>query len=78
NVNMEIETIAEIAIASGNLVHMIAVDVEGQPTGELAYAERMRAHGVVRRDSSDSEKKCGHAYGAVRYDPNFIQQMLGV
>ncbi|MBB0026819.1 major capsid family protein [Ralstonia pickettii] len=76
--NMEIETIPEFATGSGNLVQMIAVDVEGQPTGELAYAERMRAHGVVRRDSSYSEKKSGHAYGAVLYYPNFIQQMLGV
>ncbi|AOK04073.1 hypothetical protein WK25_06075 [Burkholderia latens] len=76
--NMEIETIPEFATASGNLVQMIAQDVEGQPTGELAYAERMRAHGVVRRDSSYSEKKSGHAFGAVLYYPNFIQQMLGV
>lgn len=76
--NMEIETIPEFATASGNLVQMIAVDVEGQPTGELAYAERMRAHGVVRHSSYYSEKKSGHAWGAVLYYPNFISQMLGV
>lgn len=76
--NMEIETIPEFATGSGNLVQMIAVDVEGQPTGELAYAERMRAHGVVRHSSFFSEKKSGHAWGAVIYYPNFITQMLGV
>lgn len=76
--NMTIETIPEFATASGNLVQMIAEDVEGQPTGELAYAERMRAHGVVRESSSYHEKKSGHAFGAVLYYPNFIQQMLGV
>ena len=76
--NMEIETIPEFATASGNLVQMIAVDVEGQPTGELAYAERMRAHGVVRHSSYYSEKKSGHAWGAVLYYPKFISQMLGV
>ncbi|AVA33008.1 major capsid family protein [Cupriavidus metallidurans] len=76
--NMEIETIPEFATASGNLVQMIAVDVEGQPTGELAYSERMRAHGVVRHSSYYSEKKSGHAWGAVIYYPNFISQMLGV
>ncbi|KVV57935.1 hypothetical protein WT27_23685 [Burkholderia territorii] len=76
--NMTIETIPEFATASGNLVQMIAQNVEGQPTGELAYAERLRAHGVVRHSSSFAEKKSGHAYGAVLYYPNFIQQMLGV
>lgn len=76
--NMTIETIPEFATGSGNLVQMIAKDVEGQPTGELAYAERMRAHGVVRHSSFYSEKKSGHAWGAVIYYPNFIAQMLGV
>lgn len=76
--NMEIETIPEFATTGGNLVQMIAQDVEGQPTGELAYAERMRAHGVVRHSSYYSEKKSGHAWGAVIYYPNFIAQMLGV
>lgn len=76
--NMSIETIPEFATASGNLVQMIAQDVEGQPTGELAYAERLRAHGVVRHSSYYSEKKSGHAWGAVIYYPNFIAQMLGV
>lgn len=76
--NMTIETIPEFATASGNLVQMIIQDVEGQPTGELAYAERMRAHGVVRHSSYYSEKKSGHAWGAVIYYPNFIAQMLGV
>lgn len=76
--NMEIETIPEFATGSGNLVQMIAQDVEGQPTGELAYAERMRAHGVVRASSYYHEKKSGHAWGAMIYYPNFIAQMLGV
>lgn len=76
--NMEIVTIPEFATTGGNLVQLIAQDVEGQPTGELAYAERMRAHGVVRHSSSFSEKKSGHAWGAVIYYPVFVVQMLGV
>lgn len=76
--NMTIETIPEFATTSGNLVQMIIQDVEGFRTGELAYAERMRAHGVVRHSSYFSEKKSGHAWGAVIYYPNFIAQMLGV
>ena len=76
--NMTIETIPEFATASGNLMQMIAKNVEGQPPGELAYAERMRAHGVVRHSSFYSEKKSGHAWGAVLYYPNFISQILGI
>ncbi|WP_027815218.1 hypothetical protein [Paraburkholderia bannensis] len=76
--NMTIETIPEFATTSGNLVQMIAQDVEGQPTGELGYAERMRAHGVVRHESSYSEKKSGRNWGAVIYYPIFVAQMLGV
>lgn len=76
--NMTIVTIPEFATAGGNLVQMIAVEIEGQPTGELGYAERMRAHGVVRHSSYYSEKKSGHNFGAIIYRPIFIAQMLGV
>ncbi|MDN7913687.1 DUF2184 domain-containing protein [Burkholderia cepacia] len=76
--NMSIETLPEFATGSGNLVQMIAVEIEGQVTGELGYAERLRAHGVVRHESSYSEKKSGHSWGAILYRPNFIAQMLGV
>ncbi|WP_227242412.1 major capsid family protein [Paraburkholderia caribensis] len=76
--NMTIVTIPEFATVGGNLVQMIAVEIEGQPTGELGYAERMRAHGVVRHSSYYSEKKSGHNWGAIIYRPIFIAQMLGV
>lgn len=76
--NMTIVTLPEFATAGGNLVQMIAVEIEGQPTGELGFAERMRAHGVVRHSSYFSEKKSGHAWGAVLYRPFLIAQMLGV
>jgi hypothetical protein len=76
--NMTIVTIPEFATTGGNLVQMIVDEVEGQPTGELAYAERMRAHGVVRHSSYYSEKKSGHSFGAIIYRPVFIAQMLGV
>lgn len=76
--NMEIVTIPEFATTGGNLVQMIAVEIEGQPTGELGYAERMRAHGVVRHSSYYAEKKSGHNWGAILYRPIFIVQMLGV
>ncbi|WP_175784645.1 major capsid family protein [Burkholderia ambifaria] len=76
--NMTIVTIPEFATAGGNLVQLIIEEVEGQPTGELGFAERMRAHGVVRHSSSYSEKKSGHNWGAIIYRPIFVSQMLGI
>ncbi|MFM0507662.1 DUF2184 domain-containing protein [Paraburkholderia sp. RL17-373-BIF-A] len=76
--NMTIVTIPEFATGGGNLMQMIVEEVEGQPTGELGYAERMRAHGVVRHSSYYSEKKSGHNFGAIIYRPIFVSQMLGI
>lgn len=76
--NMTIETIPEFATTGGNLMQMIMQDIEGQVTGELGFAERLRAHGVVRKESSFREKKSGRSWGAVIYRPGFIAQMLGI
>lgn len=76
--NMTIITVPEFATSGGNLLQLIVGEVEGQPTGELGFAERMRAHGVVRHESSYSEKKSGHNWGAIIYRPIFVTQMLGI
>ncbi|CAM2143790.1 DUF2184 domain-containing protein [Pararobbsia alpina] len=76
--NMEIETVPEFATSGGNLVQMIATKVEGKVTGQLGFAERMRAHGVVRHASSFAEKKSGRSWGAIIYRPFLVNAMLGV
>jgi hypothetical protein len=76
--NIEFVTVPQYNTGSGQLVQLIAPELEGLPTGNMAYAEKLRAHGVVRGLSAFKEKKSGHAWGAVIYRPFAISQLLGV
>lgn len=63
---------------SGQLVQMIAEEVEGQETGFAAFTEKMRAHAIVRDTSSFRQKKSAGTWGAVIQQPFAIAAMLGV
>ena len=65
-------------VAAGNLVQMIATEVEGQQTGFMAYSEKMRAHPVIRHMSSFRQKVSGGLWGAVLRFPIGIASMVGV
>lgn len=65
-------------ITAGNLVQMIAEEVEGQPTGYCAFNEKMRAHPVIRAMSSFKQKVTAGGWGAIVRQPFAISQMLGV
>lgn len=76
--NMRIETAPEYATASGNLVQLIADEIEGQRTASCAFTEKMRAHPVVISLSSFKQKKSQGTWGTIIYRPIFVAQMLGV
>lgn len=77
--NLRVVKVPEYAtLSGGNLFQLIAEDVEGQPTVEVAFNERLRSHGVIRRLSSFAEKKSNGAWGAIWYRPVYCQSMLGV
>jgi hypothetical protein len=76
--NMEIVTATEYSIPSGELVQLIADEVEGMKTGILAYTELERSHGIVRKLSSYEEKKSGGSWGAIIFRPMAVSSMLGV
>ncbi len=65
-------------VAAGNLVQMIATDVEGQQTGFMAYSEKMRAHPVIRHMSSFRQKVSGGLWGAILRFPVGVSSMVGV
>lgn len=65
-------------VSGGNLVQLIAGDIEGQKTGFCAYNEKMRAHPVIRASSSFKQKLTSGTWGAVIRAPMGISQMLGV
>lgn len=76
--NMRIETAPEYATASGNLVQLIADEIEGQRTVDVAFTEKLRAHPVFVDLSSFKQKKSQGTWGAIVYRPFLIASMLGV
>jgi hypothetical protein len=76
--NMRIETAVEYSTTSGELVQLIAENVEGQDVGYCAFTEKMRAHAVERKTSSFMQKKSGGTWGAIILQPLAIAQLLGV
>ena len=65
-------------IAAGNLVQLIAGDIEGQSTGYCAFNEKMRAHPIIREMSSFKQKVTAGSWGAIIRMPVAISSMLGV
>ena len=65
-------------VTAGNLLQMIAENVEGQKTGYCAYSEKMRAHPIVRMTSSYRQKNTGGSWGAVIRQPFAVSSMVGV
>jgi len=65
-------------IAGGNLVQLIADEVEGQDTGFCAFTEKLRSHTIVRELSSYKQKETSGSWGAIIRMPVGFQQMLGV
>lgn len=76
--NLRIETAPEYATAAGNLVQLIVDEVDGQPTVDVAFTEKLRAHPIVIELSSFRQKKSQGTFGAIVYRPIFIAAMLGV
>jgi hypothetical protein len=75
--NMTVKTAPEYTTASGELVQLIADEIEGQPTLEVAFTEKLRAHPIVVGSSSFKQKKSQGTWGCVLYRPVFVSQMLG-
>lgn len=76
--NLRIETAPEYATAAGNVVQLIADQVQGQDTGYCAFNEKLRAHPVIREMSAFKQKKTQGTWGAIIKQPFAIAQMLGV
>lgn len=75
--NLRVETAPEYLTTSGELVQLIAEEVEGQETLTAAFTEKLRAHAMVVDTSSFKQKKSQGTFGTVIFRPVFIAQMLG-
>lgn len=76
---LEIVTVPELYDAStGETMQLIATEVLGQRTGELAYSEKVRTFPPVRGLSGMEQKWCAGTEGAIIRRPVAIQQMRGM
>lgn len=64
--------------AAGNLVQLIAKDIEGQEAGYCAFSEKMRSFPVIVASSSYKQKVLGGTWGCIIRLPAAIVGMLGV
>lgn len=76
--NMTIKTAPEYTTDSGELVQLIADEIEGQRTADCAFTEKLRAHPIVVGLSNFKQKKSQGSWGTVIFRPFLIAQMLGV
>jgi hypothetical protein len=76
--NMVVKTAPEYTTDAGELVQLIADEVEGQRTASCAFTEKMRAHPIIVGASSFKQKKSQGSWGTIIYRPFLIAQMLGV
>ncbi len=75
---IEFVAVPEFDTAAGRLVQIWAPEVDGQPTGEVAFSEKLRAHAIERYSSNFRQKKSGGTFGAVIYQPFAVTQAIGV
>jgi hypothetical protein len=64
--------------AAGEVVQLIADEVEGQDSGYCAFNEKLRGGVIVRDLSSFKQKMTQGSWGAVIRQPFAISQMVGV
>jgi Trp operon repressor len=64
--------------AAGEVVQLIAKDVEGQKSAYAAFNEKLRAGAIIRDMSSFKQKMTQGSWGAIIRQPFAIAQMIGV
>ncbi len=85
--NIRFETAAQYGVSStansqgnaaGNVVQLLAEEIEGQQVGYCAFNEKMHAQPIVRLMSSFRQKVLAGVWGSVLRQPFGIVSMLGV
>lgn len=76
--NLRVETAVQYATASGNLVQLIAEEIDGKRTVLCAFNEKMRAHPVIVQASSYKQKKTAGTWGVIIRYPVGVASMLGI
>lgn len=75
--NIRFETAPQYATTGGNLIQLIAEEIDGQETGYCAFTEKMRVHAIIPDISSFKQKKSQGTWGTIIFLPVAFAQMLG-
>ena len=76
--NIRFVVAPQYATAAGQLVQMLAEEVEGQEVCTTAFTEKLRSHPIIRSKSSLEQKKSQGTWGTIIYVPFAIASMIGV
>ena len=76
--NVEFVIDPRYATAAGNVVQLIAKEIDGKATGYCAFNEKQRSHRLVPYESYFRQKKTAGTWGAVIRYPLAVAQMIGV
>jgi Uncharacterized protein conserved in bacteria (DUF2184) len=76
--NVRFVEAVQYAVAGGNLVQLLAEEVDGQDVGTCAFTEKLRAHPIIPERSAFSQKKSQGTWGAIIFMPMAIAGMLGI
>lgn len=75
---LTVQTATEYGQISGNLVQMIATEMQGTKTATCAFTEKLRAHPVIVKESSFSQKCSQGTWGAVVQRPFLVAGLTGI
>jgi hypothetical protein len=75
--NLRIVRAVQYSTSSGQLVQLIAENVEGHRTLECAFSSKLMAHQMVVESSSWKQKRNSGGYGTIWYRPFLAASMLG-
>lgn len=76
--NIKFAQLPELENSSGSTVLLICRSINGEPTGEFGFSEKMRAMRLVPETSSFKQKFVGTSYGCILYRPFAVATMTGV
>jgi len=69
--------VPEFDTAAGRLIQLWAAEIDGQPTVELGFTEKLRAHRMEVYSTYTRQKFSGGTLGAVVYLPYAVTQTIG-
>lgn len=76
--NIKFAQLPEMENFDSNTVLLICRSINGEPTGEFGFSEKMRAMRLVPETSSFKQKFVGTSYGCILYRPFAVASMTGV